>query len=178
MNWTPERISLLRKCCDEGLSFSEIAAKLGGGISRSAVQGKIIRLKIVKPNAPSAPIRRPLTTTKSPKASEPGANGQSLKAIVARVAERSAPPPRPARADPLAAGVHLTLMDRKPGMCCFPVGGEGADTRYCCTAIGVDRRYCDHHQRAMKGRSSSPEQIAKAKAMREAKARDMKRRAA
>jgi hypothetical protein len=30
----------------------------------------------------------------------------------------------------------------------------------------------------MKGRSSSPEQIAKAKAMREAKARDMKRRAA
>ncbi|WP_287322701.1 GcrA family cell cycle regulator, partial [Mesorhizobium sp.] len=36
MNWTDERVELLRKLWSEGLSASQIAAQLGG-VSRNAV---------------------------------------------------------------------------------------------------------------------------------------------
>ncbi len=45
MNWTDERVALLRKLWSEGLSASQIAAQLGG-VSRNAVIGKVHRLKL------------------------------------------------------------------------------------------------------------------------------------
>ncbi len=45
MNWTDERVELLRKLWAEGLSASQIAAQLGG-VSRNAVIGKVHRLKL------------------------------------------------------------------------------------------------------------------------------------
>src|SRR5690606_14648108 len=45
MNWTEERVELLRKLWAEGLSASQIAAQLGG-VSRNAVIGKVHRLKL------------------------------------------------------------------------------------------------------------------------------------
>ena len=43
MNWTDERVELLRKLWSEGLSASQIAAQLGG-VTRNAVIGKVHRL--------------------------------------------------------------------------------------------------------------------------------------
>lgn len=45
MNWTDERVELLRKLWNDGLSASQIAAQLGG-VSRNAVIGKVHRLKL------------------------------------------------------------------------------------------------------------------------------------
>ena len=45
MNWTDERVELLRKLWAEGLSASQIAAQMGG-VSRNAVIGKVHRLKL------------------------------------------------------------------------------------------------------------------------------------
>ena len=45
MNWTDERVELLRKLWSEGLSASQIAAQLGG-VTRNAVIGKVHRLKL------------------------------------------------------------------------------------------------------------------------------------
>ncbi len=45
MNWTDERVELLKKLWGEGLSASQIAAQLGG-VSRNAVIGKVHRLKL------------------------------------------------------------------------------------------------------------------------------------
>lgn len=45
MDWTEERVELLRKFWAEGLSASRIAAQLGG-VSRNAVIGKVHRLKL------------------------------------------------------------------------------------------------------------------------------------
>ncbi|PZO79133.1 MAG: GcrA cell cycle regulator [Mesorhizobium amorphae] len=44
MNWTDERVELLRRLWSEGLSASQIAAQLGG-VSRNAVIGKVHRMK-------------------------------------------------------------------------------------------------------------------------------------
>ncbi|KFB11200.1 GcrA family cell cycle regulator [Nitratireductor basaltis] len=45
MNWTDERVEMLKKLWAEGLSASQIAAQLGG-VSRNAVIGKVHRLKL------------------------------------------------------------------------------------------------------------------------------------
>lgn len=45
MNWTDERVELLRKLWQDGLSASQIAAQLGN-VSRNAVIGKVHRLKL------------------------------------------------------------------------------------------------------------------------------------
>ncbi|WP_035463509.1 GcrA family cell cycle regulator, partial [Bartonella birtlesii] len=45
MGWTDERVELLKKFWNEGLSASQIAAQLGG-VSRNAVIGKVHRLKL------------------------------------------------------------------------------------------------------------------------------------
>jgi GcrA cell cycle regulator len=45
MNWTDERVELLKKLWGEGLSASQIARQLGG-VTRNAVIGKVHRLKL------------------------------------------------------------------------------------------------------------------------------------
>lgn len=58
MNWTDERVELLRKLWSEGLSASQIAAQLGG-VSRNAVIGKVHRLKLSsRGRATAAPARQ------------------------------------------------------------------------------------------------------------------------
>jgi GcrA cell cycle regulator len=58
MNWTDERVEMLRKLWSEGLSASQIAAQLGG-VSRNAVIGKVHRLKLSsRGRAAAAPVRQ------------------------------------------------------------------------------------------------------------------------
>ena len=45
MNWTDERVEALKTLWAEGLSASQIAARLGG-VTRNAVIGKVHRLKL------------------------------------------------------------------------------------------------------------------------------------
>src|SRR4051812_833531 len=70
--WTDERVERLKKLWSDGLSASQIAAELGGGVTRNAVIGKVHRLGLsgrgkptgtgtprprkVAPRAPSAPV--------------------------------------------------------------------------------------------------------------------------
>src|SRR5215472_6739803 len=54
MEWNEERIEALTRLWREGLSASQVARQLGG-ISRSAVIGKVHRLGIAGRDAPSRP---------------------------------------------------------------------------------------------------------------------------
>ncbi len=57
MNWTDERVDMLRKLWAEGLSASQIAAQLGS-VTRNAVIGKVHRLKLSSRGRPaSAPVK-------------------------------------------------------------------------------------------------------------------------
>ncbi len=69
MSWTDERVEMLRKLWNDGLSASQVAAEIGAGITRNAVIGKIHRLglaqraktpmaarpRVAKPQRPQAP---------------------------------------------------------------------------------------------------------------------------
>src|SRR5712664_531877 len=59
MSWTDERVELLKKLWQDGLSASQIAGELGG-ITRNAVIGKVHRLGLSgRAKAPSASMPRP-----------------------------------------------------------------------------------------------------------------------
>ncbi|HZZ90782.1 MAG TPA: GcrA family cell cycle regulator [Caulobacteraceae bacterium] len=61
MDWNEERIEALTKMWREGLSASQVARQLGG-VSRSAVIGKVHRLGIAGREAPARPMGgRPAT---------------------------------------------------------------------------------------------------------------------
>jgi GcrA cell cycle regulator len=49
LNWSAERIALLRRRWAEGASASTIARELGANVSRCAVLGKVHRLKLTQP---------------------------------------------------------------------------------------------------------------------------------
>ena len=55
MEWNEERIEALTKMWREGLSASQVARQLGG-VSRSAVIGKVHRLGIAGRDAPARPL--------------------------------------------------------------------------------------------------------------------------
>ena len=67
--WTDERVDLLRRLWDEGLSASQIAAQLGG-VTRNAVIGKVHRLGLSGRAAPSQPTR---PAFKAPRPARPAA---------------------------------------------------------------------------------------------------------
>ena len=63
MNWTDERVELLKKLWSEGLSASQIAAQLGS-VTRNAVIGKVHRLKLSsRGRTTAAPARQKKTVT-------------------------------------------------------------------------------------------------------------------
>lgn len=67
MTWTDERVALLKKLWMEGLSASQIAGELSGGVTRNAVIGKVHRLKLSARAKPTNVAPRP----KAPRASAP-----------------------------------------------------------------------------------------------------------
>ncbi|MEM0900210.1 MAG: GcrA family cell cycle regulator [Pseudomonadota bacterium] len=66
MSWTDDRVDMLKKLWTEGLTASQIAAKLGG-VSRNAVIGKVHRLKLESRANPSKSSRtQPRAATPRP----------------------------------------------------------------------------------------------------------------
>ncbi|MDD3445196.1 MAG: GcrA family cell cycle regulator, partial [Zavarzinia sp.] len=96
MSWTDERIATLRDLWEQGLSASQIAARLGN-ITRNAVIGKVHRLGL---SGRPSPVRaeRPATAAPAPKPAEAPAP-RVLAAVPAAPRHRlvgSAPEPQAA----------------------------------------------------------------------------------
>jgi hypothetical protein len=150
--WTDERVTLLRKLwLADGLSCSQIAQQLGG-ITRNAVIGKLTRLGI-----------NDRTKAASPTAAKTTLRAVRPKAVVAppaisvgfKRAPGEVPPTIIAEAKPLeGAAEPRKLFDRGAFQCCYPVGGSGAETLYCCetTDRAPNWQYCTRHLQIM-GRS-------------------------
>ena len=57
MSWTDERVEMLKKLWQDGLSASQIAGELGG-VTRNAVIGKVHRLGLSGRGQPTTSIKR------------------------------------------------------------------------------------------------------------------------
>ncbi len=151
LTWTEERIELLRQLWNEGLSASQIAAELGGGVTRNAVLGKAHRLGLIRDEANEASSLHSRKPTRPPDSS-PTAEPPALQE----------PPPAPLTANqqpaaqlakmrfqeevvvPRSEGV--TIMELREAMCRWPLGDPTTpEFRYCGVHAVEGLPYCAHH---------------------------------
>ena len=136
MDWSEERIDALTKLWREGLSASQVARQLGG-VSRSAVIGKVHRLGIAGREAPS----RPIALVGRP-ASRPRASAGGTRRLTAPKAARPAVLPRAVFDAPATATIH-TLTSHG---CRWPIGEpDQADFGFCGRLRDGSGPYCAGH---------------------------------
>ncbi|MFN9926748.1 MAG: GcrA family cell cycle regulator, partial [Phenylobacterium sp.] len=107
MGWTDERVELLKKLWQDGLSASQIAKQLGG-VTRNAVIGKVHRLGLSGRATPSKPQR---TVFKAPRPARPVAAAPSAPRRIAEPVSPTslAPVPRPQIDEAPGTATVLTL---------------------------------------------------------------------
>lgn len=148
-SWTDDRVELLRRLWEDGLSASQIASQLTG-VTRNAVIGKVHRLGLsgrVKAGEPVATVRK-----KNPREAEPEiiaeeATLQPEMASIAATAEAaSVPQPAAPVAVALAVTRRVTIMDLRESMCRWPLGDPtSTDFHYCGDRSITGLPYCTHH---------------------------------
>jgi len=150
MSWDGERVELLRKLWQDGISASRIASQLGAGITRNAVIGKVHRLGLsgrAKPAASSAAPRpkRVATTHTTQKTVALRGNTVVLRDVV--VAEEMEPVVRP-EAVVIPISERVTITELRDNMCRWPLGDPLApEFRYCGTQCDPAVPYCVPHGR-------------------------------
>ncbi|MCK0207271.1 GcrA family cell cycle regulator [Starkeya koreensis] len=150
MNWTDERVELLKKLWADGLSASQIAAELGG-VTRNAVIGKVHRLGLSgRAKAVASTTPRPRKPRPVPSAgSRPVVVGNTALAQVMRPMVEPEPVELP---DPVANVVPMaercTILDLTEFTCRWPVGEPGkSDFFYCGSRTKTGMPYCAYHAR-------------------------------
>jgi GcrA cell cycle regulator len=169
VEWTAERIALLKRLRDDGVSYAAIAAKLG--ITRGAVSGKVDRLGLATREPMPRGPRRPRAVLKirpvAPRASDPDPEVQrACGAPFNRDTREERVPPveglgegRPGRtsqeaadhgpADPSArASRACSLLELTEDTCRWPVGDVGEPGFFFCGEPPLaGAPYCGPHCR-------------------------------
>ena len=161
MPWTDERVETLKKLWTEGHSASQIAARLGMGVTRNAVIGKVHRLnlsgRVTQPRStePRAPRKtrepsHPGRPVGSP--SMPSTGNTALKTFV-RIEpiqrQIALPEPQPLRLVDLPKGGRVTILHLSDKTCKWPIGDPGAEDFCFCGHSPRDKSpYCEYHARA------------------------------
>jgi GcrA cell cycle regulator len=137
-SWTAEDMALLQTLWAAGETAAAIAGRLGGGMSRSAVLGKVFRLRLRTENDVTA-----RAVAKSP----PPMGGVML--VLARRRRR----PRRKQPQPVPApcSKYKTLLELTNNTCRWPHGRPGAGKFFFCGAPEADLErgmpYCERHMR-------------------------------
>ena len=159
MNWTDERVELLKKLWADGLSASQIAAQLGG-VSRNAVIGKVHRLKLssrgratasparqkktqqaassVKSSSRSATVSRSMTTSIGATALQAQFDVEPIARHVLRPVENVVVP----------ISRRLQLIQLNERTCKWPNGDPlTEDFHFCGNNSAETGPYCNYHAR-------------------------------
>lgn len=145
-SWTPDRDAMAcRLYLDEGLSASEVAKALGGGLTRGAVIGKIHRLGFAK--------RQPPAGSEVDRAHRSGQDrriGFPSRGRSARYMGPSWPPqPLPPLREAPLQGQPAVLADLVEDACRWPIDDPGPSRMHgalFCAAPAVAGRYCAAHR--------------------------------
>jgi GcrA cell cycle regulator len=145
-DWTEERIARLKKLWHDGWSASECAAKLGLGITRNSVIGKIHRLGL------SGTYRRPRERGRK-RMAKPDKPAQLLETTEQPVSRPQIPQMRPDLRPPQPPPqFSLSLLQLKPGQCRWPQGD--GPFRFCGAPQALGSSYCAEHRRRSTTRGS------------------------
>ncbi len=161
MSWTDERVELLKKLWTEGLSASQIAGRLGAGVTRNAVIGKVHRLNLsgraqpqrnAQPRAPRKP-REPSLAARAggalPSLATAGSN--ALKPMMRAAMQprpQALPEPQPLRLVDLPQDGRVTILHLSDKTCKWPIGDPGSeDFCFCGHGPRDGSPYCEYHAR-------------------------------
>jgi GcrA cell cycle regulator len=147
MNWTDERVEMLKKLWGDGLSASQIAAELGG-ITRNAVIGKVHRLGLsgrAKSQSTAAPRPRKARPAHMIRIQRPQMRGNTALAHAFEY-EVEAEPELVENIIPM--GQRKTLLELTEETCRWPIGDPGAADFFFCGGQSVQSGpYCGYHSR-------------------------------
>lgn len=157
MNWTDERVELLKKLWAEGLSASQIATQLGG-VSRNAVIGKVHRLKLsargrtssATPRAKKAPtttttVLKPVSRPVRPVAASVGATALAIQFDAQPVVRQMV---RTSDNVVVPISRNLTLIQLTERTCKWPNGDPlSEEFSFCGNEAGETGPYCGYHSK-------------------------------
>jgi GcrA cell cycle regulator len=143
MSWTDERVELLKKLWQDGLSASQIAAELGG-VTRNAVIGKVHRLGLSGRGQPTSSIKRQRRTHST------GVRRVRQMITVGNLALRVDQLPeadaRPRRDVVVPIARKLSIFQLTEKTCKWPIGDPGQEDFYFCGHDSLDNLpYCEYH---------------------------------
>jgi GcrA cell cycle regulator len=150
MAWTEERVELLTKLWAEGLSASQIAARLGG-VTRNAVIGKVHRLGLSGRATSSRSSNPRPRRTHVPRASRTpslmfGTRGAT--ALKPQFEMELDPTPAPLEELVIPLAERASIMTLKESMCRWPIGDPSdPDFHFCGRKKCGSLPYCEHHAR-------------------------------
>lgn len=149
MNWSDERVELLKKLWIDGLSASQIAKQLGG-VTRNAVIGKVHRLGLAGRATPSRPVKRivrsrpVLVAEAAPEiknTEKAKARPVQIEVEVGEIEKKAAPVQHYSQ-----SGELIGVLDLGPNMCKWPIGDPtDADFGFCGAKTHGSWPYCEHH---------------------------------
>lgn len=160
MNWTDERVELLRKLWSEGLSASQIAGQLGG-VSRNAVIGKVHRLKLSsrgRTNAAPVQKKKPAQQTVAA-AAKPAAKAPTISrsipvtvgatALQTEFQAEAVAQPVVRTGDSVVVPISrkLQLIQLSERTCKWPIGDPLQDDFHFCGNESAEGPYCRYHAR-------------------------------
>lgn len=150
MNWTDDRVELLKKLWADGLSASQIAAELGG-ISRNSVIGKVHRLGL-SGRAKSAPNavprqRKPRAHAHMIRLARPAVRGNTaLAPMQVYDVEVEAEPELIDNIVPISQ--RCSILELNDSKCHWPIGDPGAADFFFCGGKTIEGLpYCGYHSR-------------------------------
>ena len=148
MDWNEDRTATLRKLWLEGMSASQVARQLGG-VSRSAVIGKVHRLGITVRDVPA----RQRNVVRTASRAQPRARDVRELTSAARPVIRYTAPV-----------VEMTATSRILGLethsCRWPIGDvDSHDFGFCGRDKTARASYCEDHARGAFRKLSSPAQV-------------------
>jgi GcrA cell cycle regulator len=157
MNWTDERVELLKKLWSEGLSASQIAAQLGS-VTRNAVIGKVHRLKLSSRGRSTAAPARQKKTVMGATASKSTSRSSSVTRTMttsiganALQAQFDQDPvvryqARPSENVVVPISRRLQLVQLSENTCKWPNGDPlTEDFSFCGNEAGDSGPYCGYH---------------------------------
>lgn len=155
---------MLKKLWSDGLSASQIAGQIGGGVTRNAVIGKVHRLKLSARAKPASPSQRSNRTAARQPRRPSQQSSQSAAAMKRRMIQNA---PRTAGATALSpssqierelylapqeqeleipAAERLSLLQLTEETCKWPIGDPTNPEFHFCGRGSLDGKpYCEFH---------------------------------
>lgn len=149
MAWTDDRVQILKKLWQDGLSASQIAAELGS-VTRNAVIGKIHRLGLSGRGQPTSSIKRQRRARRT--VSNPRRTRRTISvgntALQAHVDIAELPDIRPMEDIVVPISKRLSIQRLTEKTCKWPIGDPSTDNFHFCGHDSLDGKpYCEYHSR-------------------------------